>query len=592
MSEAFDPIELEPPRFRPWRSATFGWLVTLVVLCAGVPLFLCMPPSIATTRDDLAARSLLHGGVQYRDIDSSDYPGIVWLVTGIRFAVGWGSVALRALDLAIVAVAIGLLLAWVQRAGGTAYALAWLAASTALFYPFISEVNHVRANSWVLLPALVAMWLRLDQVERAGEARSVLSILFEGIIWGAAVWIMPYIVAPAVAVWFVSARLIARREIWRGVLQDGFWLVVGGLLSLGAGCAWLAATGAWPSFVEVLQFWKLEIVSHVQSMRIDRLICSLLIFQPWGVLHIAALPMALLAFWESRLWSRRAADPARVWCSSSFYTPAETEPVSNARAFLAALYVASFAESIVLQSAQDYAHVPLLILAMAVIATHCWTFGFVYVLGFLLLGAVLSVPILGDRAGQLATRCPGLHLERHPLTNPGCVKLALRCFREGSTPELRDRTGRLVGTPDGTNWEELNDVVEFLRSVDPPLEVGKLNCWSESTLPLYLILDIDPPGYHPRLSRRLGADLHSTRAAEGVASRGERFVVIDLLPFAYESPGRSLQNAAGDPLQLPDWFPQPKRGQFPWNQPIIFRSGRYVVHKIDPPHPVIVDSTR
>ena len=32
---------------------------------------------------------------------------------------------------------------------------------------------------------------------------------------------------------------------------------------------------------------------------------------------------------------------------------------------------------------------------------------------------------------------------------------------------------------------------------------------------------------------------------------------------------------------LPSWFPESQRRMFPWNQPIVFRSGRYFVHRID-----------
>jgi hypothetical protein len=39
-------------------------------------------------------------------------------------------------------------------------------------------------------------------------------------------------------------------------------------------------------------------------------------------------------------------------------------------------------------------------------------------------------------------------------------------------------------------------------------------------------------------------------------------------------------------------MPQRERERFPWNQPIVFRSGRYVVHQVvRPPRPEEIDIT-
>ena len=71
-----------------------GSLVTLFVLAAATPLFLCMPLWNDVTLHDMAVRSMLRGGVHYRDVFDTNLPGIDWLMAGVRFAAGWRSEAL------------------------------------------------------------------------------------------------------------------------------------------------------------------------------------------------------------------------------------------------------------------------------------------------------------------------------------------------------------------------------------------------------------------------------------------------------------------------------------------------------------------
>src|SRR5262245_11727615 len=192
MSATPETSDTDSPRgFRPWRSATLGWLVALAALAAGVPLFLCMPPWNDVTLHDMAVRAMLRGGVHYRDVFDTNLPGIDWAMAGVRFAFGWSSEVLRAVDLVVIAAEAWLLLGWVRRAGGAGYTVAWLAAAAALFYPFTSEFNQVQRDPWMLLPALAAARLRLARAmnaERPPTAVGGRSVL-EGLAWGAAVWV-------------------------------------------------------------------------------------------------------------------------------------------------------------------------------------------------------------------------------------------------------------------------------------------------------------------------------------------------------------------------------------------------------------------
>ena len=153
------------PWRRPWRSTTVGWVVAGFVLLAGVPLFLCMPPWNDVTLHDMAARSILRGGVHYRDVFDTNLPGIDWAMAVVRWLFGWSYEALRAVDLVVVAGIVAALCGWVRRCGGAGYTVAWFVAAAALFYPFTSEFNHVqRRDVWMLLPAVLAARLRLKRV--------------------------------------------------------------------------------------------------------------------------------------------------------------------------------------------------------------------------------------------------------------------------------------------------------------------------------------------------------------------------------------------------------------------------------------------
>jgi hypothetical protein len=362
---------------------------------------------------------------------------------------------------------------------------------------------------------------------------------------------------------------------------------VGGLIVGGAGVAWLVATGAWPHFLDVFLNWNPAYLTGLLTTTPERLIYTTYSFAPWNLLHFVAVPLALLAFFEARLWSRRSGDPKRIWTSPRLYWPTETERAANARAFLAALYVGWLAQVVLFQKPFEYAQVPLLLLAMAIVATHRWAFGFLYLIWFALVGAILNIPALATPVKNLDPQFPQIRLERHPLTDPRVAALLPRCYREGSTPEIRDRLGHYTETHWGTHWVELGEVADSLRAIEPPLGHGELNCWHDTTHPLYLMLDLDPATRYMHYGTALGirslGDWTKKRIAKEVAESRQRYVVSDLMRMTWDPALARAPGAGGDPTRLPDWFPAAERGKYPWNQPIVHRSGRYLVHKVERP---------
>jgi hypothetical protein len=557
----------EPPRLAgrwlPWRSAAAGWAVAALALSAAAPLFLCMPPWADVTLYDVAARNVLRGGVHYRDVFDTNTPGMVWAMAAVRVALGWSYEALRAVDLAVMAAAVWLLAGWVRRAGGTAASAAWLAAAAALWYPFTSEFCHVQRDGWMLLPALAAGRLRLARVTggpRFGRSAA------EGLLWGAAVWVKPHAVVPALAVWAVSAVLIARREGGRGVRRDLAGLLLGGSIAGLAGLWWLVVTGAWPHFLDVFLRWNPEYAAGVVWSAGGRFGWMFTAFRPWGLVHAAALPLAAVALWAAR------------------------RPDGAGRALLAALYLGWLAQAVVLQKGFDYVQVPVLVLGMGVVASYGWAFGFAYLVWFAAAGAVVNFTILAppDRA---APGVPVLRVEQHPLTDPKVMGLWPRCWREGSSPALRDRLAQFPDIHCATNWEQLSDVARYLRAADPPPGPGELNCWHDSTHPLYLLLDLDPATRFLHYGTVLGipseGDWVKRRVAAEVGASRQRYVVADLARMTWDRKQAYEPGAGGDPLRLPAWFPVSQRDRFPWNQELVYRSGRYVVYRVVRPLGVV-----
>jgi len=549
-----------------------------------VPVFLCLPPWTDVTLYDMAARSILRGGVYYRDVFDTNLPGFGWCLAAVRAALGPGYELLRAVDLLVVGGIVLALCGWVRRCGGTGYAVAWFVAAAVLFYPFTSEFSHIQRDVWMMLPALLACRLRLRRV-CAELAKPLAAPVVEGLLWGAAVWIKPHVVVPALAVWLVSAVLIARREPGRRVWADFAGLVLGGLVAGAPGVVWLVATGAWPYFLDIFLNWNPDYLSDNGPLP-QRFGTVFNCFRPWSNLQFVAVPIALLALWETRVWSRHAGDPAAV--PKRVYRPAASESEVAARALLAACYLAWVAQVVLVQKAFDYVHVPVTFLGFALVAGQRWCAGFAYLLWFALAGllthAADTVPLLRRGADAFNDGNLYVKIENHPLTTPLTWELWPRCWREGGSSDLRDRLGVYTDVHCAATWTDLDAVAAFLRP--KRLGPGELNCWHDSTHPLYLMLDLDPATRYMHYGTAFTIKSKRATIARAVIESRQRFVVSDLLWTTWDRPALTRPESwrAGDPL--PTWLPPRERARYPWTQPVVFRSGRYVVHKIDPAIPL------
>ena len=94
-------------------SAVLNWSALALILVGGVPLFLCMPFWFDVYHYDGCARTMMRGGVLYRDVFDNNLPGVIWLHAALRSLVGWQPEMLHLADLVFFTVDVLLLVRWV-----------------------------------------------------------------------------------------------------------------------------------------------------------------------------------------------------------------------------------------------------------------------------------------------------------------------------------------------------------------------------------------------------------------------------------------------------------------------------------------------
>lgn len=538
-----------------FRLAIAALLLSALV---GLPLFLCMPLYADVTTFDLGARNLLRGGVHYRDAYDNGLPGMVWLHAAIRALLGWRSEAIRAVDLLMTALSVGLLVLWLRSLGLTRTAQAWTAVVLAGFYFATPEVCHCQRDLWMLPPALAALHLRRRQAAAILQSPGTLGRVtaraaVEGFCWGVAFWIKPFVGIPAVVCWLVAAGIVGRAAARPGrvLAADVLGLIAGGLAAAAPGVAWLWWSGSWPSFWDTVLGWDADYYHLATNGVMRRTGFLLQQFPPWGWVHLAAVPIAVLALGRALV--------ARVTAPSS--------PGVLPEALLGGFYLAWLVQANYLQYGYLYQLAPTFLLALAVIAARRWLpgdspLGWAILLGFL-----------------------ALAVARHPLIRAERTALWTRCVREGSSPELQNRLS-LSTEPRKVDWDALNEVATFLKGLG--VRDGELTCYSFGTSWLYLQLDVQP-------STRFVSGIEDMIVGVGRVQRREmvraelaaspqRYVVTDLqfLMSDLQSIGllRTWEaDGVGPGLVVPGDIRQTLKGRYPWSEPVIFRAGPYLVHR-------------
>ena len=453
-------------------------VLLIVLLAVHLPAFVCMPPDYDVVQWDLDARTVLTGGSLYRDVMENNLPGMLVFQAPIRWLFGWRSEVIRLADAVVIGACVWLLvrrLPTVATRCGSSLVLV-------SFYLTTSEWCHAQRDSWMLLPALVAMTLRgasCDNPIGGHRVHVVAWGVVEGLLWGMAVWVKPYTILPAVACWLSSVGIKRR-----GVMLDATGLLIGGLTAGGFGLAWLGSTGAWADFWDVMLVWNREYVRFDTTAGSRTMAWAGLAirFFPWILAHLVAVPLAV-----ARLGG--IAKPT-----------ADRDTI-----LLSALYLGWLAQAVLLQHLFDYPHVPPLLLALALICRE------------------IARPASG-RAWILLTIflvfCMVIRLT--PLT-ASRLPLVVDCLHYGSTPVMRDRLS-MLGRVD---WQALAEVADFVKSQG--MKDGELASLNMGPAVLYLELDLRPPTRYVVLQNNLAvfAKQHG-RIFDELARSRQRFLVVDV----------------------------------------------------------------
>jgi hypothetical protein len=514
-----------------------GWLTLAALLLLLVPVFLCMPLTPDASFYDLCGRYMLRGGVLERDLLYPAPPGMPWALAAVRATLGGSSIAARAADLAVVTSIIALLAGWLRRSGLSRAACLGIALLLAAFYLTTTEWEQVIPDTWMLLPALGALALRRRQVaaltsaSRSGRQAAAWALV-EGLLWGAGCLFKPFIALPGLLAWLASAVVVRRAEPMssRRLIADAVGLLAGGLLMGALWQLWLVSQGSWHTLWHNFADFSGDYYA-ISPGYLQRLPRVFLLLFPWGLLHLAAVPVAIVALARSLL----GRGPLSEAC--------------GAESLLAGFYLGWLVQGNFLQSQFPYHLLPTVFLAVALLAgwllRRSWRrWGWLALAGFGLLAVALQ-----------------------PAVRPGRLALWADCWRRGATPEMKDRLHLWHTSP---TWVDLARVADYLRQE----QAGDRDvlCLDLSTTVLQNELGIRPPTRHIYPSTNMTFFVkHRDGIREELRAGPQRWVVIDLASVWPEVDLPDSEKLAA--LGLPPELAQ----RWPYSEPVVFRAGRYWV---------------
>ncbi len=213
-----------------------------------------------------------------------------------------------------------------------------------------------------------------------------------------------------------------------------------------------------------------------------------------------------------------------------------------------------------LQHPFHYCHTPTVILAMA------------------LLAASWPMELRARRTANIAfAGCMAITVMQAPCFDPQRLSWWPDCLLRGAQPDVKCA----LHHRNLPNWVELQPVIDYLRQQD--LQNGELTAYNVFLVHLYpevgvmpstryVFLDVLMQVFHDR------ADL----IHDALAQSKQKFVVCSLLENGM-SPSDIGAQSGGDSPELPAAFPESHRGEFPYCLELVFRSGQYLVYRVNGP---------
>ena len=524
------------------RGRIFLWSLFLALLVGQVPIFIQQTLTPDTVLYDLQAKSLLNGGVLYRDVLEPNLPGIVWIHAIVRSMIGWCSPAFLIFDLLVVG-AVGMLLSRIASCDTVVLKekqtiRSAIMPGVMLFYLGTSEWCHCQRDTWMLLPCLLALKIRIEVLRVENSRRSLMLCLVEGILWGLAFWIKPFVAVPALAVLLMSLRFTRSFRIWS---MQTVAVLLGGLLTGAAGIGWMIYSGCWSHFVDTLLHWNGH---YFQAGRArwtwERYASHAMRFQPWILLHVVALFASVKTL---RLPSRTGNDLAS--------------------SLLVALYLGWILQAFLLQQLFDYIHVPGILLAVTICIRSAFATSVSNqrqpsgMMPFVVVFTVLAIAM-----------SPMFRWQRQRLWFP-CVQALF------GTPLSAESKDQLAQIP-FPRWSELQPLLHHIR--DKKIADTTLMAYNGNLIHLYPELRFHPATrfvYLDVLARSFQD--HRDEMIAAVEDSSVLYVVSDLREDG-------LEGDIPDETLLPTSLGEQQSFLcFPYNQTPIYRSGGYVLFRIDRP---------
>jgi hypothetical protein len=211
-----------------------------------------------------------------------------------------------------------------------------------------------------------------------------------------------------------------------------------------------------------------------------------------------------------------------------------------ARILLSGFYLGWLIQSFCLQHLFDYVNTPGVLLGLTLVAS--WSVD---------CGPMTRRLLLIVLFACLVTRFPALCVNRLAVWD--------ECVRNGSTPALRDRLTLLTKA----NWSDLERVKDYLRDQD--IRDGELTCLHMPTIALYGDLGVRSATRF-QFVQNFVVSLPRQRQTvyDELAASPQRFLVCDLQGYGMEHFRTALDE-----------------GRYSGQERIVFRSGRYVVLRLN-----------
>ena len=231
-----------------WVLTPLAGLWCGFLLVTWLPTYLTWPWYTDSEHFAMLARLWDSGGLPYRDMFSTQFPGEIYLHWLLGKLLGWGNtVAYYAVDAALVIAFGALLVLWGRRRVGSALP-GWIGFSTFLLY-YVSQNYTVAGQRDWHAAFLVLFCLLLPGIGSAPAFR-----VFSAVAFGLSLVVRPQVILllPAVVL-ALDASTRAPGEPWRKTFSALFWWVVVVGVVAGLGFLPLVASGIGGDFLACLK---------------------------------------------------------------------------------------------------------------------------------------------------------------------------------------------------------------------------------------------------------------------------------------------------------------------------------------------------